>query len=547
MDRTRKIILYIGPDENYSNNIEIFYHERMRQPQTRVIKLNEPIDDIIPYFLDNLPNLVFIDFSLTETISNHFHEDLLLIKGHEIFRPVLFVGLYRSKEQLKSFSSLISCGFIYHYVKGTEDVISFLDSYYICFDQTTPFPKYARARDINLNHHVSGFSSFVGINENEVIVETDYEFEDDFWRGSLDLYQEFQSKSFEVIKKYDYSGHYNHVWTYRLKIPFRGPWDDESDEFINKDTHETWMDFNKNDFFPQRPSVYLIDQNVLGLESAKKLKNSIPEIHLIYKSGLDTEECEQFEVTKPQIIIFGLTKDEDEKTDYGPVSQVISYIRTTSSLRPILVIFSSSSTSEALGKAYNYNAIISIPAPYDHNLTQNMIDTFFKKRPPKNESSWMALSHNDLKRIAWTKVEIFITALTEHEITFFADPNIPYYSLIRFNVPITFYATIIPPLSYLEPHRRGEHYMAIINGVSDEDRRILRTFVNYIIKTPLIEFIGPKDLLERARMEQRQKVLHNHNEEPSVTEEEKIEDLNHKLQERHSVVRKVKKNKRSKL
>jgi hypothetical protein len=78
-----------------------------------------------------------------------------------------------------------------------------------------------------------------------------------------------------------------------------------------------------------------------------------------------------------------------------------------------------------------------------------------------------------------------ITSLSEHDITFYAQEGLPMFGVLKIEIPVPAYITIISPVIDLEKKEKYEHYMGIIHGTSEQNTNLLRQIVNKIMHKPI--------------------------------------------------------------
>ncbi|MEK6625806.1 MAG: hypothetical protein AABY86_12595, partial [Bdellovibrionota bacterium] len=275
--------------------------------------------------------------------------------------------------------------------------------------------------------------------------------------------------------------------------PYCGPWDEITEKTIEKDTVETWLDFNRQDFYVRRDCFFVIDQDVHRLA---RINNTFydKEVYAYCKNDFKSDfAC--IETLRPFMIwlSFGHSMDENKsEDDYDPVYATIKYISSCHNYHPIVVLYDCPSGGEAAKKVYGYNKMITTQdSPTVSGLYEITNIYLHKKNQTESGLPWAMYSfkYSDLRRVCEIPVQVEITDLTEHEITFYCKSVLPFYSVLRCSVPVDMLITIVPPWWDLPiTISKGHHYMGIINGVSMEDEKILRKFVNQIIFVPISEF-----------------------------------------------------------
>jgi hypothetical protein len=489
-------VLYLGDDEIFTADIKSKFRDYLvvRNLEFNQIKsenLNWKVDALTTIFA-GLPHIVYIDFV---SYQEHYDEMLALIallKRNSLTKKVPVFGLLSDSKEMEKTGIVLSAGVNYCFVKGDSYRTLVFDSAYVAVDDNLRFPRYATARRIDLPYQISVVSSLVSISEDKILLDSDLTI--DFEEGrklrlNLNLFEDFNAKEFPVSHTYDFPQKYNMMNSYEVKIPYPGPWD-EIDEFtIQKDTMLTWLENYHDNLDSFDGNVLIVsnkieDHQVLDVKGLEKLNLHISEY---FDEGFTVVDA-----VKPDILFVSLELDGDTlpgymPNDYETLEKLFFHIGGMEEFGPIVVIFNSKSTSDAGQKVFDYRKLVASQSKFNIEAVESMLN-LFREGATKEESLYKYFRVGDSRRYAEVDIQVRVTALTEHEMTFITHADLPLYTNIRVRDPVDMFLIIVPPTWELEKSVEGKHYMGFIHSVLEEELEILRMFVNQIIYRPIEKF-----------------------------------------------------------
>jgi hypothetical protein len=481
MSEFRKIA-YVGSDSELLKNIH---------SQTRDYFKDECVVDGFEYekastiyeLIDFQPRVVFFD---TTSIKNHSSilKEVLFLKSNAEFSATLFVAVWPDEFPQKKQEMFYLSGFTFGYIKGGEVELLLRDAYDISFGFGGNFPEYAKAVGIERTLSVNFCSSISKINWKEVFVDTDYE-PDEFGENlnmELPIFSDLETSRFKIS---GHSGHcnlYPKKENYSLKLPYAGPWDEVSNETLQRETVETWLElneesFSKRDFFIK---VVSIKEDLLKDVFALVQKN---KLFVDVSKYLDNDKIRsQLQSKKPDLIFVDIAAPGEAGNGIESIEFIIRAINSIDGYNPIITVFNTKTKPEALQKVYGYTNIVCIPREMSFDLVEMFVESFIaKKKESANKSLYFKVI--DPRRIIDIDHSVVVQTLSEHTITFLPNKNIPSYSVLRLELPIQCFITTIP-----NPDKYSRETVGIINGITEEQRETLRRFVNQIIYSPINEF-----------------------------------------------------------
>jgi len=513
-------ILYIGDDDIFFKDLKAFYNKKCSRDQVvakQIIVTDNPdlISELSTTFINIRPHLCILDFSkiyLDTKLISDIISYLLIVKKHHLFRSIPLLGLFTSLEEFNNIKFIAASGIIvYSHIKGENDDTFFNDSFYIAYEENAKFPKFAIADHLALPHYFHAPSTITGLSGDTLQIESDIESKiDEDIEAKTNLFPEFKIKKFDVSFKEESSIYYDYLYNAEFRIPFAGPWDEITEDTMQKDTFETWIDFNREQLRSVYSSVLIVTNSLPFLTDFSKYQN--PKISFYFISHLHSG-LEIIKILKPNLVIFSFDNlhDEDDKfnvpqrlpNSLNTLTQIVTLIRTFPGYIPVIVTFNNPSSSEAIQKVFSYNSIISSPAEISMKLVKQLLDNFEKNYIEKvNPDQTYKFNLADNRRIIEIKRNTTITSLTEHEITFLCDFEIPYYTTIKFDQPFELYVTVVPSTRQIDNQGSLKHYMGFIHTVSEVQLQTLRQFVNYLLFKRPKEFLFDIKLIDEELQKQ---------------------------------------------
>ncbi len=477
-------VCYIGSDFEFELEMKKFFTEKSRHIQC-MTDIYSP-GSLVSLCTSQQMDIIFIDFSEPEFEVNKLIHETLSLKRVSQLKSVLLVALFMNEDQKAKNNIIFTSGFQLSFVKGSESESIFRDSFYIGLRNKMEFPILALARNINLDLEIGICSTITGMNKDEFRIETDVEGLKDHLKLSMPMFPELKCNSFKIKETSGPSYQYPMTSGYVVAYPFAGPWTDDSEENIQPETVETWLDNYESEFSRTRKTYVRIYSNNLTIVD-ELFEKQDPSVQINIGNDSNNLDAEIF-IARPSLIFVHL---DDEDTEEGQVTlKMLEFLLSVSfgiDYRPIIVVTNCSSSGAALQKAYNYPMIVATQNILDSTLCLTMIKKFQAKRQD-NVSPAQDFKVASEQRSIDVFENVKITSLTEHEVTFNSELELPMFTVIHFSLPIEFHATIVPTILPLQKKNDTNQYMAFIHGLSEEQMMVLRKFVNQIIYTPLKDF-----------------------------------------------------------
>ncbi|WPU63973.1 hypothetical protein [Peredibacter starrii] len=475
-------ILFVGDDEDFFG--QITSSPLVIKEDVAVLKTSYEKGSI--FNRENIPRIVIVDVSNNSIDITRVTKEVLFYKKAPNFKSVFFALVCKNDEQKKELSFLFSTGFYLFHIKGGEIETFVRDVLYIGLKREIDFPRLACAKGINLPLQVGICSSLVKMEKDRISVEADLEDTEEELIIKFRQFPDNKGIVFPVKSSSAFTRYYPMLSTFYLDFPYPGPWEEIGPESILLDTVETWIEnfaseFSEGDNF----TVQVLSSDFEFL--AGTFGGIEDRIKFIFTTSSESCPIEIMLEDKPDLIIANLSRPEEE----GITPEVLDFLYSNdfvvSEYRPVIVIMNTPSKSGALQKLFNYERIVASHSPLDKDMFGKLLEKFKTKDSEGNKSSGL-LKVNSPYRPVDILQEFYIVGLTEHEISFISQRELPFFAVLHFELPIEFHATIVPPIWTIDKKNDKNYYMALIHGLSEEKLMILRKFINQIIHSPLKEF-----------------------------------------------------------
>ncbi len=482
-------VLYFGKDPEFIRSFEDFISARLAS-NIKIISLMYEQGMMVENCYAYRPSIIYVDFTNIENEYETMFEEIVYLKNYERYRGAIFVAIFADGNYREKFGHVFNSGFLFSFVKGTESDVIFSDSLSIGFGYRLQFTQYATARKINKPLTIGFSSAITAMTMGNFTIETDLELEEDSETISVELpmFEDLEATNFKIDKHLASNLVHNLTDSYRINYPFVEAWDEASNDNMQEDTLETWLDFNSDRFDSRYNFVKIISK---GAKFHKDLyEHSLQQPFFIdFGATIDFDSLDRNLVAKtPAIIFFDLEDDEDGENSLSNIPEMVHNITLLEGYSPVIVITNTPSTTSALQKICNYQRVVAIAGPLSVDIFTLLIKSFVEKqfsKIPNLYGNFFKIS----ERQRYTDVlsEVQITSITEHEVTFISPIELPIYTVLHFKLPIDLYATIVPELYDLSASPTGTHYMAIIHGLNEAELATMRKFVNQLIYKPIKE------------------------------------------------------------
>lgn len=480
-------ICYFGNDLDFYQSLNNYCMDKKDLGEFSITSSIYQKGKLLEACTQNFPHIVFVDFTAMNTSSFEI-EELIFIKKTKKFRKTLFVALWSDSTEMSKYKKLSISGFQLFYVKGNEPDSLFRDAFYLTFNHVMSFPRFAKAEKINKTTEITLFSELKSIEKNKFWINTDIETDHKVFRMKHTAFPDLTTEDFSVVSSLPIPSVFPTTMSYCLKLPVAGPWEDFSTSTIQADTVDTWFELNQENLLRKTEVIKVITTDYkLFHDVFKEFNRGTVEFDFCEEVDVDSLHTELL-TTRPPIIFLNTEVNLVEGNPLDSLQSLIQVVLNVPDYRPILVSCNTASKTPAIQKLFNYSKIICTENRLDNKTLFTLINSYLDKKKIEGDADALFFGPNDERRVLPLPVDIEITSLTEHEITFSTPTNLPLYTLLHFKLPVEFFAITIPPIEELPYTHESKHYMAFINGIGADELKVLRKFVNQIIYTPLKDF-----------------------------------------------------------
>lgn len=470
--KKEKVIAYIGDDQDFFDEMEIRF--RQKGVEADYCQKSYYPGSILDISVESLPNVII--FEMPNATTGIISEEIAFLKKVPVFKPIMIIAIFPDRETLERFPTLASCGVNFFYIKGCEYEHLFRDCQLYGLENRIIPPSFAKAKDLKLLKDLNAISTIAVLEADHLYIDTDL---GQPWTDSLKLKVNFlnddQFRDYEVIEHNEFSTIYPMTDRYLLKFPFSGPWDEETNYTLKP---EAISDFTENyHLFDAKKGFVWIFSDIKWPEKLFLYSLNCP-FHLEHKSLINASNLCDHEWKKPQGIFIELKEDSEEEHEL--LIELIEKILRTKSYYPIIFILNTQFTSHDLKVRNNYENIISSPKGLEFDFLTKVISTL-AKNDEQNKKGLFYFKKEDINRCINLKLESIITSLTEHEIEFELNVEMPLYSLLELKLSETIYITIVEVVD------KGESkfaYSGILHGMDELSYQNIRKIVNQLIYNP---------------------------------------------------------------
>jgi len=480
-NKENRYISCIGVQSEISLDIKIFFESADESFFNYIIKEFTDINHFLKEINSSpIPNIIIMSFCDLDFSTDIYHEYISTIKGYDAFSSSPLVGIFKNIKCLNEKSSLFGTGVNYAHILGNDMKQFFANIYYLSFEDESFNRRYATAKGFSIEHKLQALVYISQISEESLIIDSDINSKDESVSAEINLFEDFKTDNLPIIESFQKGKVFNTFHSDLLKIPFSSEWD-EKDNNLQVDTYETWLSMNDDIRSSRNENIlfYTKSLSVLSMTCVLLAKHS--SINISTRQSFNPDDKELYKL-KASIIFFHLSNEES----YNELDVLINELSyTKSSYSPIVVIFNTKSSSDALKKVYNYNTLLATdkePNAEDLNDMLNLVKN-------KEGTNSFHLPKNDVRLVAKYNIDAMITSITENEITFKSYIEIPMYSILKLSIPIEMYLLVIPPFRSLSSLPGGHHYQSLIMGISDARSTYLRKYVNTLISKKPEEWI----------------------------------------------------------
>jgi hypothetical protein len=481
-------IYYIGQDAEFFNRLQTFAIGKKLTLKDTFFEQYLP-GSLVSQAISLFPSIVFVDFKYLDNYVDDFFSELIYLKKIDSFKSILFISLFSNKEELEEYSYAFTSGFQLSFIKGCEENILFANSFYIGYGERNSHAQYVKVKNIDLQMKLGFCSTLTAISTDSFVIETDVPATGPTLPLRLEIFPELNAESFNIRKRMPTNYLYPMIESLILDFPIAGAWDATANDNIKKEKIEEWLELNSVEFEKFNLRIHVVTKNK---DLILPLYNSVKSTGIAFElqENLNIETLfDELSLKRPHLIFLDLEEASGSENNLENFSYVTSSVRVIENYNPIIIITNNDSKSEAIQNIYNYKSLIIIPQSLTIDIFSSLSNKLLERKSAiQPQFSINYFSKADRRRSIDVNHDVIISSLSELEISFYAQFEIPMYSVLHLSIPLECYATVVPFSTGQKKEPKGWCYTAFIHGLSERELAVLRKFINQILYKPLQQF-----------------------------------------------------------
>lgn len=510
-DVPSKLILYIGQDLSFLKELEEKYKELSSGTGAIFQQIFEPTPEgaqsLVIQIKELRPKIVLIDYSNNALALLHLTRVWL---RQNCSQDTNLIGLcdyaQGSSIILKSVMTTIKCV----HIKSSElEAICFDINLFAFPDQSKPhgFATAKLAEAITVCYPAKA----AYVQQDEIRIESDI----DLLNSKNSRLHSYWSKSdiigapdVELKSQLSEGLFYNHRYAQILKILHADPVvadDDTADDEMNilkqrrdenisssREKLSFWINKHIEYSKPKFLKALIVDKE----NSLFRDRPISDQYDYIFRTQSYLENPkEEILKLKPHIIIYHIGVDEKAGEVEAQDQDIAHTFNTLGTLKnitteiaklqgkyePYIIAFNTiDQTTETLQRKFNYKNIIAITDTIDVELVLKMCKMLKAKIEPTLQAmakDTIYIDKNSDVSYGEIEGEITLKAISESDVYFDSEVEIPEKTVFRMYITHSFYVTVMPMPSFASIEAQ---YYGIIHGIGEEERKVLRQFVNDI-------------------------------------------------------------------
>lgn len=252
---------------------------------------------------------------------------------------------------------------------------------------------------------------------------------------------------------------------------------------------QTWLDDNTERSQKKSVRVLIVDRKMVFYQYRERIDKYGYSIRC---QPFMADMSSEIDSQRPQVIAFALdSKPEDGSAipdpanDLGALQKLTQMLRQKfSDLNPFIVVFNSPATSQELKSSLKYEQIISQGVEISPEILLKMANVFDKKlsavtepiKDPNADQKQVFIKKTAPMSIAEIDDVLKLVQISESDAVFECNRSLPPGTTLRLETPFKGYLTVVnhPQLS------KAPAYYALVNGISEIEKKDLRRYVNTI-------------------------------------------------------------------
>lgn len=465
------VIVYVGDDPDLARLLDALCARRGGWSLRTVSPSADTFSELLA--LVDL-KLVVYDFTVQAVVTDAFCQQLLIFRTLVPSRYVPVVGLFSSTAQRDELSHLFTLGLSYAHIKGADTAVFEADCTWLVTNRDETLGEFATARNLDLDYHCEALAALVELGSDQLVLDTDVV--SDFQGLSAQAFGEQSPLQIEVLDVQEHGQLNDTFHSAKCFLHYPGPWDEVQETTLQQDTLETYV----SQLPPVHMAPVVVYTNNRSLQQAI-VGSPVVESFRIFCVNDAVQFAGVVAALVPSLVLVDLASDAEEE-------KLLQALRETQLKRPEwaphLLLSGGSLTTDMAKIQLSTDRVLATTKRLDARTLREILVVKAKKLTFDDDALVRGFQLSDPSRLVSFRLPVRIRSLSEHEVNFYCQAEIPMFTVLRFTAPVVFYVLLVPTARPSVSERWGTHYRALIHGLDHEDEVLLRSYVNSIIFTP---------------------------------------------------------------
>lgn len=472
-------VIYYGEDVEYLNELKL--HVKKYHDQEIIVEKHCYHRSTLSSLLMSQTILItFVDFTYPKLDANKVRSEIRQLKRTSQFKSILFVGLYATARECKENTMAFLEGFSFLQVKGEDEQLIITEVFNLAVSNEYARQAFSQAKNLNADCLISSLACVDKISPDKLCIEADYNLdlcsENQEFSLKTSLFEYAGEKKYKVTQKLKAACFYPLFHYYSLEFPYPGPWEEDDDDFLQKDSVETWLDLNSDILVKNLKVVIYSHIHALIFDQLQYQSEAIKCYTFDYINEED-DIRDTMEALSPSVIFYEF---DDVVFTYEVYQKLTLEVRKNND-QCVIVALNTPSTSAAMQKMFSYNLMMATSSPLDIELYRNLIQRLSKSKRIETEN--YEFEEGDTQKLITIESKVKLVSLSEHEFTFRSEIHFPLFTVMSLELPVESFITIIEERLVKD----NFEYKAVIHGIDSIQRESLRRIINQFIYKPPME------------------------------------------------------------
>ncbi len=418
--------------------------------------------------------LLIVDFTgLSNPLPPVLCRQLMLLRRSSAHALVPFAAVFADRAQRDALAHVHLLGFCLSYVKGGDTQLFLRDCIWLVNGEGRHLGEFATVRDLHLPYFLEGQAAVVEIESDRLCLDADVE--DPPAAGvRFAAFGEQCPVGWRRQKEAVGVGRWHDtLHSLELELDYPGAWDEPNPHALLRDTLETWLANNVGE--PRTPAALFLGGGVGLLRCL--MENTEQEGVRLYTASSWEEMLARTRALSPDLLFVETDGDGDS------IWEVLGReLVQRPDWRPFIFLFRSAIPIEEARRLLGAERVWTLEQQLSWETVAPLLATYTRKHPSSSEGgSPRRLPLHDPDRLMRLRMPIIVTGLSEHEMTFLSSHELPLFTVLWLDRPVSCPVLVVPEFRELHRHPAGKHYQGILHGLDLEQGNALRAYVNAAI------------------------------------------------------------------